>query len=184
MPPIISVFDWKKGIFGDWPFFQGERSGRSHAIDTPIGLAVLVAQGNGETPKIATHHLDHLTWVRASVVACDGHVFTLTAVGGLEAGSIVSQAWKNRISIFEWLSNCPGDGNDMWISEHNRLTKRHRVSRQESNRPRLTLVGIKLTEKSFSSKYQSWLGFEKCLFKAPIWKWKSRELITISFRGN
>lgn len=61
----------------------------SHAIDAPVSLAMSVANGDGETAKIATNHLDGA--VKAGSVTIDarnGHVFPFASIVGFIQRSV------------------------------------------------------------------------------------------------
>ena len=69
-----------------------------HAIDTPIRLAMPVADCDGKSTKVAPHHLDGS--MKARAIAVDtrhGHVFTLAAVVCLVEGSVGTTTCKMEI---------------------------------------------------------------------------------------
>ena len=47
----------------------------AHAVDAPVGVAVLVADGDGEAAEVGSHQVDHL-----ALLAAEGEVRLLTRV--------------------------------------------------------------------------------------------------------
>ena len=71
---------------------------RGHAIDTPICLSVPITNGNRESTKVASNHLDGS--VEAGTIAIDTgdrHVFALTSVVGFVQGAVGSATYKMEI---------------------------------------------------------------------------------------
>lgn len=72
----------------------------SHAIDAPVSLAMSVANGDGETAKIATNHLDGA--VKAGSVTIDarnGHVFPFASIVGFIQRSVGATTCKEKMEI-------------------------------------------------------------------------------------
>lgn len=92
------------GVHGDHALFgpialvlQHSSGLRCHAVDTPIGLPVTIADGDGETTKIAPHHL-YLA-VKAGAVAVQArhrHVFPFAAVVRLIEGAVGATTFWER----------------------------------------------------------------------------------------
>ena len=62
---------------------------RGHAVHAPVGLAMPVANGDGEPAEVGPHDADDAVKARpVAVLARDGHVLALAAVVGLVEGSV------------------------------------------------------------------------------------------------
>ena len=76
---------------GDLLALEDSGCSRRHAVDAPVGVAVLVADGDGEPAVVGPDHLDRLVGL-----ALNGQVVALAAVGSLVLGAIGALAWKKR----------------------------------------------------------------------------------------
>lgn len=67
------------------PVLQYRRGLMRHAVDAPVRVPVLVADGDGEAAVVGADHLDGLAFCR---VARDEHLFALALVRGLVPAAV------------------------------------------------------------------------------------------------
>lgn len=72
-------------------------SERRHAVDAPVRLPVLVANGDGEPAEVGSDDADHAVQAGAiTVLTSDGHVLGFTPVVRLVQCSIRTSPWNER----------------------------------------------------------------------------------------
>ena len=72
-------------------FFQNAPRLGSHAVDAPVGVAVAVADGDGEAAVVGPDHLDG-----GVGVALDRQLVALAAVGSFVLGSIRILSYEKK----------------------------------------------------------------------------------------
>ena len=82
--PILSVL----------PLLQDVGGVRGEAVDAPVGVAVGVADGDGEAAEVGPRHFDGdvIVVVVVAAVALEGHGVALAAVVRLVAGAVGGEA--------------------------------------------------------------------------------------------
>ena len=65
----------------------------AHAVDAPVGVAVLIADGYGEAAEVGAHQVDHLT-----LLAAEGQVGALARVRRPVAGTSCGQT-RERVLV-------------------------------------------------------------------------------------
>ena len=93
------AFESQGGYLDVLPRLEDARGVGGEAVDAPVGVAVRVADGDGEAAEVGASHFDgDVTGVLIVVVAAavEGHGVALAAVVRLVTGAVGGQAWKRE----------------------------------------------------------------------------------------